>query len=81
MRIELTRSAERELRRLPADVRARFVEAIDALAKGSRVDVKKLKGTRSTYRLRVGEHRAIFERLAGVAVFTRFAHRSRVYDV
>lgn len=80
LRIELTASAERELRKLPSDVRERFVAAIDGLASSGRDDVKKLRGTLSTYRLRVGEHRGIFEKKGDLAVFTRFAHRSSVYD-
>lgn len=80
LRIELTTSPERELRKLPPDVRERFVLAIDDLASGGRADVKKLRGTRSTYRLRVGEHRGIFEKKGDLATFTRFAHRSSVYD-
>jgi len=81
VRIELTASAAREFAKLPPATQSRFVEAIDALAAGGRADVKKLKGTRSTWRLRVGEYRGIFEKEADRAVFTRFAHRSKVYEV
>ncbi|MFA5861119.1 MAG: type II toxin-antitoxin system RelE/ParE family toxin [Candidatus Thermoplasmatota archaeon] len=80
-RIELTRSAQKELMRLPGPVRRRIAEALDALAKGDVADVKKLKGTRATWRLRVGDYRGIFERNGDTCVFTRFAHRSHVYDV
>lgn len=80
LRVEVTQSAERELLRLPPEARARLVEAIDDLAEGRRADVKKLRGTKATYRLRAGEYRGIYERVGEKAIFTRFAHRSRVYD-
>ena len=85
-RVQLTRSAEKELGKLPAGVVRRFVEAIDAVAEEPRkarpgVDIKRLKGTKSTWRLRVGDYRGIYEIEGATVVFTRFAHRARVYDV
>jgi mRNA interferase RelE/StbE len=85
-RVQLTRSAEKEWARLPGAVRSRFVEAIDALAQDPRkarpgVDIKRLRGTKGTWRLRVGEYRGIYELEEGVVVFTRFAHRSKVVEV
>ena len=80
--VELTASAFREFRRLPAQVQARFRAAIDALAAQwpvTRLDVKRLHGSEA-WRLRVGEHRAVFQCVGGVLVFTRFAHRSQVYQ-
>jgi mRNA-degrading endonuclease RelE of RelBE toxin-antitoxin system len=81
LRVEFTSSAAREFSKLPPAVQRRFVDAIDGLVAGTRVDVKKLKGAKATWRLRVGDHRGIFEREGERAVFTRFSHRSKVYDV
>ena len=83
--IELKHSAQREFQRLPREAILRFAQAIDELAKGplrarAGVDIKKLHGTRSTWRLRVGDYRGIFESQKDRLVFTRFAHRSKVYD-
>jgi mRNA interferase RelE/StbE len=83
--VELKRSAQKEFRRLPRTVMVRFGQAIEELAEGplrprAGLDIRKLHGTRSTWRLRVGEYRGIFEAQKDRLVFTRFAHRSKVYD-
>jgi mRNA interferase RelE/StbE len=85
-RIEFKKSAEKEFQRLPKDVIRRFVDAIDQLATDPRkartgVDIKRLHGTKSTWRLRVGDYRGIYELVEDRVVFTRFAHRAKVYDV
>jgi len=83
--VELTRSAEREFGKLPADVKLRFARAIDALAddpfrRRPGVDVRRLQGREAMWRLRVGDHRGIFAVEDARIVFTRFGHRSRVYE-
>lgn len=84
--IEVKKSAEKELARIPKRERARFVEPINALADDpfrprAGVDIKQLKGTRSLYRLRVGDYRGIYEVEGGREIFTRFGHRSKIYSV
>lgn len=85
-RIQFTRSAEKEFLRLPRDVQIRFASAFNLLeADPSRakpgLDIKRLHGTRTTWRLRVGDYRGIYEREGEQLVFTRFDHRSRIYSV
>ncbi len=85
-RVEFKKSAEKEFSRLPKDVMRRFAEAIEKVAEDpgrprSGVDIKRLHGTKTTWRLRVGDFRGIYELVEGRVVFTRFAHRSKVYDV
>lgn len=85
-RVEFTRSAEKEFGRLPREVQRRFADAIPLVAESPRraragADVRKLRGTRGAWRLRVGDWRGIYECEGGKVVFTRFAHRSKVYDV
>jgi mRNA-degrading endonuclease RelE of RelBE toxin-antitoxin system len=80
-KVELTQSAEREFRKLSCETRGKFVEAIDALAAGKRADTQRLRGTRAIFRLRIGDHRGVYERKSGLLVFTRFAPRSTVYEV
>lgn len=80
--IYLTRRADRELKRLPPDVRERVEEKIgelssDPLPRG----VVKLAGLKDAYRVRVGEYRILYrvywkERM--VVVF-RIARRKRAY--
>jgi mRNA interferase RelE/StbE len=81
--VELKRSAQKELERLPADVLERMVVKLEKLANDPRPDgCKKLKGGSGEYRVRVGEYRAVYvvddaRRFISV---TRIRHRSEVYD-
>ena len=58
----LERSAERDLRRLSPDVHDRVIDAIRALANDPRPPgCRKLVGTKSDWRIRVGEYRIVYE--------------------
>ncbi|HLB68384.1 MAG TPA: type II toxin-antitoxin system RelE/ParE family toxin [Thermoplasmata archaeon] len=61
-------------------------QAFEALAEepsraGPGLDVKPLRGVKATWRLRVGDYRGIYEVEPGKVRFTRFGHRSNVYEV
>jgi len=83
VRVLISRSAERELARLPRDVQERFARAFDEMVKGLKprpgLDVKPLRGMKGTWRLRVGSYRGVFEMEAGQVRFTRFGHRKDIY--
>ena len=83
LRILISRSAERELSRLPREIQTRFAEAFDELAKDPRPragsDIKPLRGMKGAWRLRVGAYRGIFEIGKDEVRFTRFGHRKDVY--
>jgi len=79
-------SAEREFRRLPRETQRRFARAFESLAEEPTrprpgLDVKPLRGVKDTWRLRVGDYRGIYEVEPGKVRFTRFGHRSTVYEV
>ena len=58
----IERTAERDLRRLPADVHDRVVAAIIPLATNPRPPgSKKLTGTRNDWRIRVGDYRVLYD--------------------
>jgi mRNA interferase RelE/StbE len=55
-------SARKELQALPSDVAERILQKIEQLFEDPRPPgVKKLKGSASLFRLRVGEYRVIYE--------------------
>lgn len=73
--------AAKQVEKLPEDVRKRIVEALKELEKGfsARLDIKKLKGARNHYRIRVGDYRVLFVlNLETVYVFD-ISHRKNVY--
>lgn len=80
------RSAQREFGRLPRDIQRRFAEAFEMLAEEParrrlHLDVRPLRGVKGAWRLRVGDYRGIYEVAPGKVTFTRFGHRSSIYDV
>jgi mRNA interferase RelE/StbE len=81
-RIEVQRSAEKELAALSSALQARIIKAIDGLAGDPRPNgCKKLSGSKNAYRVRVGEYRIVYEIYDGVLVVIviRVAHRRQVY--
>jgi mRNA interferase RelE/StbE len=81
-RLIITPRAERDLKKLPVHVAARIVAAMTALAAGKlpNADVKRLEDYNPPeYRLRVGNHRAIFERAGENLMLLRVGDRREVY--
>ena len=61
-RVVVERSAEKDLRRLPLDVRSRVADALRSLADDPRpVGSRKLAGTKHDWRIRVGDYRVNYE--------------------
>lgn len=78
----LERSAERDLRRLSADVHTRVIGAIQELAANPRPPgCRKLAGGQNDWRIRVGDYRVIYEITDAIRVVrvNRVRHRREVY--
>ena len=81
-KVELKRSAEKELRALPNKELLRIVEAIKSLADEPRPNgCKKLSGEEK-YRLRVGNYRILYQIEDDVLVVyvVKVGHRRDVYE-
>ena len=81
-RVVVERSAEKDLRRLPLDVRSRVAEALRSLVDDPRpVGSRKLAGTKHDWRIRVGDYRVIYEIADSIRVVRvyRVRHRREVY--
>lgn len=81
-RVVVERSAEKDLRRLPLDVRSRVVDALRRLADDPRpVGSRKLAGTKHDWRIRVGDYRVIYEIADSIRVVRvyRVRHRREAY--
>ncbi len=81
--INIKKSVEKDLRKLPKAVINRVVEAIERLEENPYPrQSKKLKSTERTYRLRVGNYRIIYqvdeERKEVIVYHVR--HRENVYE-
>lgn len=63
-RVLLEKRAQRQLDKLDKDSRSRTLEALRVLRDdgfSSRLDLRKLRGYKNHYRLRVGRYRVLFE--------------------
>jgi mRNA interferase RelE/StbE len=81
-KVELSRSAEKDLRRIDRGMLPAIYQAIESLEEEPRpVGVKKLAGADRTFRIRVGDYRIVYEIENDVLVVLviRVAHRKDVY--
>jgi mRNA interferase RelE/StbE len=81
-RIEFTRSAEKDLRRLDRANLFQVLAAIEVLRENPRpAGVKKLVGSDHSFRIRVGDYRVVYEIEDDVCLvlILRMAHRKDVY--
>jgi mRNA interferase RelE/StbE len=81
--ILLESAAKKDLRRLPDDVHDRVIKAIQPLAIQPRPSgAKKLTGSKSDWRIRVGDYRILYEIADTIRVVRiyRVRHRRDVYE-
>jgi mRNA interferase RelE/StbE len=81
--VTLAPAAKRELGSLPRSVQVRIATKIDELAADPRpMGVKKLKGTRDIYRVRIGDYRVVYQidDTAQTVLVTAIGDRKEIYD-
>lgn len=81
-RILLERAAEKDLARLSSGIHDRVILAIQALATNPRpVGCRKLAGSKSDWRIRVGDYRVVYEIADEIRIVrvNRVRHRREVY--
>jgi mRNA interferase RelE/StbE len=80
--ILIEQAAERDLKKLPADIFKRIIPKIKDLAKNPRPQrSRKIAGSKNDWRIRVGDYRIIYEvdtRANAIRVM-RIRHRKEVY--
>lgn len=83
-RIQLSRTAEKELSVLPSNIIKKIVKAIDHLEINPRpAGCKKLKGTsEALWRIRVGDYRIVYsiEDVLLIVDIRKIGHRKDIYD-
>lgn len=80
--VELTRTAERQLRRVASRDRGRIVEAVESLSETPRPrHARKLRGYDEVYRIRVGPYRVVYEVYDErvVVIVLKVGHRKDIY--
>ena len=80
--IEISRTAEKQLRKLPRDDQQRVVNSILALAEAPRPrGSRKLSGYDDVFRIRVGSYRVLYS-ISGqtlVIIILKIGHRRDIY--
>lgn len=76
MHIEYTKEAVKHIKELDRATKQRVKKAIEKLPRG---DIKKLKGYKMEYRLRVGEYRIIFSSYPELIVIKGVLPRGGAY--
>ncbi|MDO5399092.1 MAG: type II toxin-antitoxin system RelE/ParE family toxin [bacterium] len=76
MEIKYSKQSIKFLKKLQKPVRGNIISAINKLPFG---DVKKLKGTGATYRLRVDDYRILFNRHGDIIKIEKIGPRGDVY--
>ena len=77
--MEIKDEAKAALKALPEDVRRQIGFRLHQLQQDFSGDVKKLKGSKHEYRLRVGEHRVLFELVGKRIVIYSLGQRKDIY--
>ena len=80
--VVVERTAEKDLKRLSPEVRARVAPAILALARNPRpAGSRKLIGSKNDWRIRVGDYRVVYEIADEIRIvrINRVRHRREVY--
>jgi mRNA interferase RelE/StbE len=78
----LEQKVTKQLARLDSGTRSRILDALKELEEGfsARLDIKKLKGTKYHYRIRVGDYRILFMLQSTNAFVYDVAHRQSIYE-
>ena len=78
MQVTYSKTAVKNLRKMPAKDRAALMDKLDTYAETGQGNVKKLQ-SRAGFRLRHGQWRALFE-INGDLLVVRVAHRREAYE-
>ncbi len=77
--VVLTNEVKAKLRALPLSLRREIGHKLFLLEEDLSGSVKKLKGSRNEYRLRVGDYRVIFELEGRIATVYAVGNRKDIY--
>ena len=77
--VEIKPRAIKDLRRLEANLRKRIFDRLELAGDNLQGDIKRLTNFTPEYRLRVGQHRVLFELEGNQLVVYRVVHRRESY--
>jgi len=78
--IEYGDTALNDLDEIPSRQRAQILRKIERLQAGLHGDIKRLRESDVSYRLRMGDYRILFDVEGNVIVVRRIGHRKSIYE-
>ena len=82
--VRTTKKAEKQIRALPESVKKKIGDIVDVLKNEAiparRYDVKKIKGRKNIYRIRVGSYRMLYLLDENRITILLVLHRSKAYE-
>ncbi len=78
--ILFTKNAKRDLEKIEYFIRIRIIKQIEKMGNEERVDIKKIKGSGSDYRLRIGDYRVVFTLENKNITIHKIGHRKNIYN-
>jgi len=80
-KVLIEKKVSKQIEGLIGDTKDRIIDALRELESGfsARLDIKKLKGTKNHYRVRVGDYRILFVLESNIAYVYDISHRRSVY--
>jgi mRNA interferase RelE/StbE len=80
MRIEFSSKSKKQLRDLNLRFQEKIIDSLEKLENGEKIDIKKLKGRKEEYRIRVGNYRVILNRVKEKEfLVTKIGARENIY--
>ena len=78
-KVEFSKSAAKDYKRLPKDYKVLVDLALFKLTEGFPLDIKPIIGEKNVYRIRVGKYRILFTVIANTVLITKLASRGDAY--
>lgn len=79
MKIHFTKKSHKEYLDLPLNYKKLVDRTLERLESGIPVDIKPIKGTNDTYRIRIGRYRMLFIRIKPDILIVKIKIRDDVY--
>ena len=81
MKIEFSKKFIKDIEKInDQNLIKKVIEIIEKLKKNEKIEMKKIKGFKNFYRIRIGNYRLGIEKNDNVIIIKRFLHRKQIYQ-
>ena len=80
LKVDFSSKSKKQLQNLDLRIQDKIMSILDEFRKGNKVDIKKLKGRKEEYRIRIGNFRVVLKRINHKEFFvTKIGARENIY--